>query len=92
MTHQQWNVVYTAQGGFEENQVRAFLEAHDIPTAVAGEALRTTHALTLNGLGEVRIMVPPDREAEARDLLARVESGELELAEEHLLSGDEDAS
>ena len=83
-----WIVVHIAQGEFQEDMVRAFLEAHDIPTAVAGEALRTTHALTLDGLGEVRIMVPPDRAEEARDLLQKVESGELELATEFLANGE----
>lgn len=82
-----WTVIHTAQGKFEEDMVRAFLEAHEIPTTVAGEALRTTHGLTLNGLGAVRIMVPPDHVEEARDLLEKVQSGELELAAEHLESG-----
>ena len=79
-----WIVVHTAQGDFEEGQVRRFLEAHDIPTASSGEALRTTHGLTMNGLGAVRILVPPDREAEALDLLQRVAAGDLKLASEHL--------
>ena len=83
----EWTIVHVAQGEFQEDMVRAFLEAHDIPTAVQGEALRTTHALTLDGLGEVRIMVPPDRAEEARDLLQKVESGELELATEFLEEG-----
>jgi hypothetical protein len=74
--------VHVAQGRFEEDQVRAFLEANDIPTLVRGEALRTTHALTLDGLGEVEILVPIDREAQARDLLERVEQGELALEPE----------
>jgi hypothetical protein len=79
-----WIVVHVAQGDFEEGQVRRFLEAHGIPTASSGEALRTTHALTMDGLGAVRILVPPDQESEARDLLDRVESGDLELASDHL--------
>jgi hypothetical protein len=73
-------VVTTVQGEIEEQQMRAFLEAHGIPTVVRGEALRKTHAFVLDGLGAVAIMVAPEHELEARDLIAKVTSGELELA------------
>ena len=67
--------------------MRAFLEAHGIPTVVRGEALRKTHAFVLDGLGAVEIMVAPNHAADARDLIARVESGELEIASEFLETG-----
>ena len=72
-------VVYTAQGEFEETQVRTFLAAHDIPTMIRGEALRKTHSLTLDGIGEVEILVAPEHFSEARDLLAAAERGDLAL-------------
>ncbi len=81
-------VVTTVQGEVEEQQVRAFLEANGIPTTVRGEALRKTHAFVLDGLGAVEVMVAREHAAAARDLLARVDSGELALADEHL-TGDE---
>ena len=71
--------VYCAQGEFEEQQVRSFLEAHGIPTAVWGEALRKTHGLVLDGLGEVQIDVPPEHAERALQLLAAVERGEMRL-------------
>jgi hypothetical protein len=74
--------VYTAQGEFEELQVRIFLRAHGIETLVRGEALRKTHGLTLNGLGQVEVLVPAQHAAEARELLAMVARGELELPAE----------
>ena len=77
-------VVATVQGEFEEQQLRTFLDANGIPTVVRGEALRKTHAFVLDGLGAVQIMVAPEHEAIARDLIAKVESGELELATEFL--------
>ena len=77
-------VVATVQGEFEEQQLRTFLDANGIPTVVRGEALRKTHAFVLDGLGEVQIMVAPEHEAAARDLIAKVESGELELATEFI--------
>jgi len=83
-------VVTTVQGEIEEQQVRAFLEAHHIPTAVRGEALRKTHAFVLDGLGEVTVLVPPEHVDAARDLIAKVESGELELPSEALESDNAD--
>ena len=80
--------VATVQGEVEEQQVRAFLEANGIPTVVRGEALRKTHAFVLDGLGAVEVMVAPEHAAAARDLLAKVDSGELELADEFLASGE----
>ncbi len=83
-------IVTKVQGEVEEQQVRGFLEAHGIATVVRGEALRKTHAFVLDGLGAVDIMVAPEDEADARDLLARVEAGELALADEYLEAGEDD--
>lgn len=77
-----WVVVETVQGMADEHQVVAFLEAHGIPTAVRGEALRWTHGFTLDGLGEVRIQVPGEHAEAARELLERVRRGELALGED----------
>lgn len=84
-----WIVVHIAQGEFEEDQVRAFLEAHDIPTQVRGEALRKTHGLVLDGLGQVEVLVPPDRADDARDLLERVRSGDLALSDAFVEPGSD---
>lgn len=75
-------VVYTAQGELEETQVRLFLSAHGIPSSVRGEALRKTHALTLDGLGQVDILVAPEHADEARRLLAGVERGDFTLSDD----------
>ena len=77
-------VVATVQGEIEEQQLRTFLDANGIPTVVRGEALRKTHAFILDGLGAVEIMVAPEHVVAARDLIAKVEAGELELAGEFL--------
>jgi hypothetical protein len=75
-------LVFTAQGEIESEQVRAFLEANEITTMEQGEALRKTHGMVLDGLGEVRILVPADQEEDARELLKRVEQGELALPDD----------
>lgn len=75
-------VVSTAQGQFDEEQLRAFLDAHGVPTQTRGETLRNTHGLSLDGLGAVEILVPRDQTDAARDLLARAERGEFRLTDE----------
>ena len=82
--------VWMVSGGPAEEQIRAFLEAHGIPTAVRGEALRKTHGFTLDGLGQVEIRVSADRAVEARELLERAERGELSLREDDLAEGGEE--
>lgn len=72
-------VVYTAQGGPEEEQIVTFLGAHGIPTFTRGEALRHTHAFVLDGLGAVEILVAAEHVAEARRLLEGVERGDFAL-------------
>jgi hypothetical protein len=79
---EQFVAVSTVQGQFAEGQVRAFLEANGIPTRVRGETLRTTHGISVDGLGSVEILVPQDRAEEARDLLAHAERGDFALAED----------
>jgi hypothetical protein len=74
--------VFTAQGEIESEQVRALLEANGIATVEQGEALRKTHGMVLDGLGEVRILVPAEQEESARELLQRVEQGELALPDD----------
>ena len=76
--------VSTVQGQFAEAQVRAFLEANGIPTQVRGETLRTTHGISIDGLGRVEILVPGDRADEARELLREAETGKFALVpDEH---------
>ncbi len=71
--------VFVAQGEAEATQVRGFLEAHGIPVAVRGESVRLTHGLTMDGLGRTELQVAPADLERARDLLARVEAGDLAL-------------
>jgi len=72
-------IVCKVSGEFEAQQIRALLEANGIACRLRGEAVRVTHALTVDGLGEVSIEVAPADEHRARDLLRRAESGELSL-------------
>lgn len=75
-------VVSTVQGQFVEEQVRAFLEAHGIPTMTRGETLRATHGLSIDGIGAVEVLVPGDLAATARKLLAKADRGDFRIESE----------
>ena len=80
---EEYVVVSTVQGQFAEAQVRGFLEANGIPTAVRGETLRRTHAIAIDGIGAVEILVPRAQLDSARTLLARADRGDFKLAEDN---------
>lgn len=79
---QQPRCVFIANGETEAQQVRAFLEAAGIATAVRGESLRVTHGLTLDGLGAVEILVSEADAEQARALLDSAEAGQLRLGDD----------
>ena len=74
--------VFIASGEIHAQQVRAFLEAAGISSALHGESLRNTHGLTLDGLGMVRIIVAAADEERARALLASAEAGAFRLEDD----------
>ena len=79
---QQLRCVYVANGETDAQQVRAFLEADGIETIERGESLRTTHGLTLDGLGRVEIYVLEDHAARARELLRAADEGTLRISDQ----------
>ena len=62
-------VVYTASGEMEAQGIRSMLEAAGIPVELRIEAATRLYAVTVDGLGAVRIAVPADRADEARMLI-----------------------
>ncbi len=72
-------VISTVQGQFVEAQLKAFLEAHDIPCQLRGESLRVTHAISIDGIGAAEVLVPAALADTARALLAQAERGELAI-------------
>jgi putative signal transducing protein len=74
--------IFVANGEIQSQQVRSFLEAAGISTIVRGESLRHTHALTMDGLGAVEILVAEVDAKRARSLLASVEAGRFRVRDE----------
>lgn len=84
---QQPRCVFIANGEVQAQQVRAFLEAAGIATAVRGESLRVTHGLTLDGLGAVEILVSEADAEQARTLLDSAEAGQFRLGDDGETAG-----
>ena len=65
------------------------LEAMGIPVLLSYEAAGLVFGITIDGLGQVKVMVPAEFEAEAEDVLGIVEARPCDEEEEEL-SGEPD--
>ena len=74
--------VLRVQGSINAEPVLAALRANGIPARSRREALGTVYGLTLDGIGEVAILVPAEHEASARELLAAACRQELRIADD----------
>jgi hypothetical protein len=66
-----WEVIATASGMMQANIIRGRLESQGIATRLRYEAAGSIYAITIDGLGEVRILVPSAEWEQARELLSR---------------------
>jgi hypothetical protein len=62
--------VYRAAGLLEAEVVKGRLESAGIPAMLDYESLGRVMGITVDGLGEVRVLVPNERAGDARQLLA----------------------
>ena len=65
------------QGRINAEPILAALRANGIPCRLQGEALGSVYGLTLDGLGEVAILIPAEHAEAARALLEAGAAGEL---------------
>jgi Putative prokaryotic signal transducing protein len=68
MPDRDW-VVLTRVGEMEAEILRAALETAEIPVAMRSESVGRLYGLSNQKLGEVTLLVPRDRETEARELI-----------------------
>jgi hypothetical protein len=59
----------TASGEMEAETIKSALEAAGIPAELRIEAAQRLFAVTVDGLGAVRVMVPADRLQEAKEII-----------------------
>ena len=79
--------VLRVQGSINAEPILAALRANGIPARSRGEALGSVYGLTLDGLGEVAILVPTEHEVAARDLLIAGDMRQLEITEDEKPEG-----
>jgi hypothetical protein len=61
--------VYHARSEMEAQVIRSLLESYDIPCFMKSNAAPSVHTFTMDGMGEVRIMVLESMAARARELI-----------------------
>jgi hypothetical protein len=66
-----WEAVATAAGMAEANLIAGRLNSDGIRTQLRYEAAGAIYAITIDGLGEVRILVPAPDWERAREILSR---------------------
>ena len=62
--------VYTASGELEASVIKSKLEEGDIPVLLSYESLGIVYGLSVDGLGEIRILVPKDMAQRAGEIIA----------------------
>ena len=61
--------VYRAAGEMDALVIKGLLETNGIPCLLKSHAAPSVHVLTVNGLGEVRVMVPNRMAKLAKELI-----------------------
>ncbi len=61
--------VYRARGEAEAQVIKGLLESYDIPCLLQSNAAPSVHMFTVDGMGEVRVMVRKSMADEARELI-----------------------
>ncbi len=75
---ERWETIATASGMIQANIIQGRLESQGIATQLRYEAAGSIYAITIDGLGAVRILVPSPDGERARVLLSRsYDDGEL---------------
>ena len=69
MADDSWSVLTTASGMTQAKIITGRLETDGIPTRLKYEAAGAIYAITIDGLGEVKILVPTEDVSRARALL-----------------------
>jgi hypothetical protein len=71
--------VHLANGLLQGEIVKGRLEAEGIPVLLKYESLGPVMGLTIDGLGEVQVLVPMDMAEQARSILAEAALSEDEI-------------
>jgi hypothetical protein len=76
-------------GGINAQSLLAALHGRGIPARTHGEVVGEIYGLTIDGLGEVSVLVPEEFLEEAKSVLAAGEHGDLLLNENDVVEAAE---
>ena len=62
-------VIHTVQGEITAQVMKSHLESEGIPALLQYESVGVVYGLTINGLGEVKILVPQDLVEEVKRII-----------------------
>ena len=61
--------VHKAWGSVEAEVIKSFLKSHGIPCLLKGLVVQSVHPFSMDGLGEIKILVPKKDYALAKKIL-----------------------
>jgi len=82
-------VLARVPGGINAESIVTALHGRGIPARIHGEIVGEIYGLTLDGLGEVSIIVPQENLEEAKSILAAGEHGDLMLNDSDAVDGSD---
>ncbi|MCI0520769.1 MAG: DUF2007 domain-containing protein [Chloroflexi bacterium] len=88
MFEREWVRVDWTSGDLQAEILRGLLEAQGIPARLSQEGAGKALGLTVGPLGEVEILVAPEDEAAALQVLADYRDGKFEAGEEGQEGGE----
>ena len=62
-------VIYTVQGEVTANVIKSHLESEGIPVLLKWESVGRVYGLTVDGLGQISILVPQELAEEAKRII-----------------------
>jgi len=70
-------VITKVQGEVTANVLKSHLESKGIPVVLQYESIGRVYGITVDGLGEVSILVPQERIEEARSIIEPIKENHL---------------
>jgi hypothetical protein len=68
---EEWVEVYFARNNLEAEVIKSLLDSFGIPCVFKANAAPSVHIFTMDGMAEVRVMVPAALAEEARELIIK---------------------
>jgi len=74
--------IHSAQGQIEADIIQSYLKSHGIESFTKGLAVHSVHPFTVDGMGEIRILVSEEKAEKARQALASYIDSDPQVVEE----------